>query len=231
MKQDGSGENRAVFTASFLAASLGFFINLGLFIYLRGARLAPLGLQLVGMRAVRPVADLTASFAAHGSQVAYIMSIDTLFVICYLVLFSGLYVIACVNSRILAQLGLGAALLTAIVDTGENILTIFIAYNAERALGYDISGLLIFFFMLTSFKWVGAASALVLFACALPRSNWLERTVVLIGLIFAIVAVLGLSWPGLGLVKAVLLWMAMPFFALLFWQYRRSDPPNPIPRS
>jgi hypothetical protein len=141
------------------------------------------------------------------------------------------HVIACVNSRILAQLGLGAALLTAIVDTGENILTIFIAYNAERALGYDISGLLIFFFMLTSFKWVGAASALVLFACALPRSNWLERTVVLIGLIFAIVAVLGLSWPGLGLVKAVLLWMAMPFFALLFWQYRRSDPPNPIPRS
>ena len=147
---------------------------------------------------------------------------DTLFVLSYLVVFAGLYATVVDRARVVAIIGLGAGVLTALFDATENAH--FITYAAASLNGVpltdpDVSTV----YVLANLKWMGAFATLGIFGLVWPREERLGWILSALMLLFVVVGVLGIAVPGLILLRGLFFLVGMPLFAWHFWRQRRRE--------
>lgn len=146
---------------------------------------------------------------------------DSMFVLSYLLVFVGLYVLVNETARPFALIGMGAGILTALFDATENAYFITYALGAKAGLPLTNPDLPLVY-ILTNLKWMAAFATLYAFGVVFPRRNWLDWLMVGLMLLFPIIGVLGVANPSLILVRGLFFLVGMPLFAFYFWR-RASD--------
>jgi hypothetical protein len=150
-----------------------------------------------------------------------VFTADSLFVLSYLVVFAGLYATVADRARLLAVVGLGAGILTALFDATENAY--FISYAHQVLDGAPIADPdLPAIYVIANLKWMAAFATLAAFGLAWPRSNRLGWIMSALMLSFVLVGVLGVALPDLFLVRGLMFLIGMPLFAWHFWQRARG---------
>jgi len=163
---------------------------------------------------IRPVSEYPASMLRF-------FVADSLFVLSYLMVFVGLYATVVERARVFALVGLGAGVLTAILDATEN--TYFITYallslNGTPLTDPDVPAIYIF----ANLKWMGAFATLAAFGLVWPREDRLGRVMSALMLLFPLVGALSLALPNLFLLRGLFFLIGMPLFAWHFWRQARG---------
>ena len=155
---------------------------------------------------------------AHTESALGFFGGDSLFILSYLMVFVGLYVVTADRARPLALVGMGAGVLTAILDATENAFLITYALGAQNGLPLTDPDLPLIY-ILTNLKWMAAFATLYAFGLSFPRRNGLEWGIVVVMLAFPLVGVLGVANTGLIAVRGWFFLVGMPLFALYFWKW------------
>lgn len=145
---------------------------------------------------------------------------DTLFVFGYILVFAGLYALTAPEAHPFAAVGMGAGVITALMDSAENGLFILYALSAKNGLPVaapDIPLILV----LAHLKWAGAFAALLAFGLVYPAREQLGMVIRLLMLVFPLVGVLGIMQPDLVIVRGLFFLVGMPLFAVAFWRESR----------
>lgn len=146
---------------------------------------------------------------------------DSLFVLSYLVVFFGLFVVASERSFPLAWLGLGAGILAAILDATENAF--FINYALLVANGVPLTDPeLPLIYHIANLKYMAAFAAFYAFGLVFPRQNWLGWVISVLMLAFPLIGVLGNLSPLLYEVRGLFLLVGMALFCWYFLQRTRA---------
>lgn len=146
---------------------------------------------------------------------------DSLFIMGYLLVFAGLFSITSERARVFALVGLGAGILTALLDATENAFFITYALNAKAGMPVTNPDLPLVY-LLTNLKWMAAFATLLAFGVVFPRRNALEWVIAGLMLLFPLVGVLGVANPGLIPVRGLFFLVGMPVFAWFFWRQSRE---------
>lgn len=206
-------ERKAAFQAAVLAAIVAFVCAILLGFVFRapdpGVSLQPVTPGPV-TEFVRPIND-------YPELMLRFLASDTLFVLSYLVVFAGLYATVADRARVVAIIGLGAGVLTALFDATENAY--FVTYAAASLNGVpltdpDVSTV----YVLANLKWAGAFATLYAFGLAWPRGDRLGWIISALMLLFVLVGVLGIAVPGLIPLRGIFFLAGMPLFAWHFWR-------------
>ncbi len=166
----------------------------------------------VFMQSVRATGPALAFFAA-----------DTVFVLGYTLVFAGLYSVTAPRAPVFAALGLGAGVLTALLDTLENALFIVYALHERAGVGVTDPALTLIY-ALTTLKWAAAFATLLAFGLVYPRAALVERVIAGLMLLFPLVGALGVALPDLIALRGLFFLVGMPLFAWDFWRRARSEP-------
>jgi len=209
-------ERRATFNAAALAALVAFVCAILLGFVFRapdpGVSLQPV--------TPGPVSDFVRPINDYPGLMLGFLASDTLFVLSYLVVFGGLYATVADRARVLAIAGLGAGVLTALLDATENAH--FITYataslNGAPLADPDVSTV----YVLANLKWMAAFATLGVFGLAWPREDRLGWIISALMLLFVVVGVLGIAAPGLIPLRGLFFLAGMPLFAWHFWRQSR----------
>lgn len=146
---------------------------------------------------------------------------DSLFVLSYTMVFVGLHATAAGRSRSFAGVGLGAGLLAALLDAGENAF--YITYATAALNGTPATEpALPLIYILTDLKWMVAFAAFYAFGLAWPREGALGWTISALMLLYPLFGVLGVAWPVLVPWRGLFFLVGLPLFAAHFWREARS---------
>jgi len=212
-------KNKPTLQAAMFAALLAFICTLLMGF---GVRSPDPALTLQPSTPVGTAVQFAKVINTYPDHVLRFFSADSLFVISYLIVFAGLFIITSRRTPVLAWIGLGAGLLAGLLDATEN--TFFINYallvkngvlltDPELPLIYHIANL----------KWMGAFSAFFAFGLGFPRDELLGWLISTIMVAFPIVGVLGIFSPFLYELRGLFLLVGMPLFALDFWLRVRQE--------
>ncbi|MCB9453757.1 MAG: hypothetical protein H6672_20190 [Anaerolineaceae bacterium] len=168
-----------------------------------------------------PVADFVRGSNEHPEIALGFFGADSLFVLSYLLVFTGLYAVTAEKARAFALVGLGAGVFTALMDATENAFYIVYAQGVQKGVPLTDPALP-FIFILTNLKWMGAFAALYAFGVVFPRRSLLEWVIAVIMLAFPLVGVLGVANTSLILVRGLFFLVGMPLFAWYFWGQARA---------
>jgi len=210
-------DKKVVFQAAALAALVAF---IAVIVQAIAGTSLPDGIQVQPGIPV-PVEDFVRATNQYPDTTLGFFGADSLFVLSYLLVFVGLYILAAETARPFAVIGLGAGVLTAIFDATENAFFITYALGAKAGLPLTNPDLPILY-ILTNLKWMAAFATLYTFAVVFPRRNWLDRALVGLMVLFPLVGVLGVANPGLILVRGLFFLVGMPLFAFYFWRCTRD---------
>jgi hypothetical protein len=174
------------------------------------------GLEPPYAAAIRPGAE----------TILQLMALDSLFLIAYTGTFIGAAAAVWRRATIWGAVGLGFALLTTVMDMGENALTINIARKALTDMEIT-SGLLTAVNALGYVKYGSASLATTFFAAALwlsmPASKSLTRITAILLLLFGVVHAFTVAVPSAGLL--LVLWMLIVLAASTALLWRASKLP------
>lgn len=149
-------------------------------------------------------------------------ALDSLFVPSYLLVFAGLYAVARQRSGLFAALGLGAGILAAVLDAVENAY--FINYALLAKSGAPLSDpALPLVYNLANLKWMAAFTALYALGLIWPRHGLLEWIISALMLLFPLVGVLGVAFPGLVALRGLFFLVGMPLFAWYLWKQTGAE--------
>lgn len=146
---------------------------------------------------------------------------DSLFILSYLLVFVGLYAATAAHAHPFAVIGLGAGVLTALLDAAENAF--FITYALATKNGIRVTNPdLPLIYILTNLKWMASFATLYAFGVVFPRRTRVEWILVVLMLLFPLIGVLGVANPALILVRGLFFLIGMPLFAWYFWRQSRE---------
>jgi hypothetical protein len=141
---------------------------------------------------------------------------DTVFILGYVLVFVGLYVLTAERARPFASLALGLGILTAAMDTLEN--TVFITYSLGANQGFPLEiAALPLIYIVTNVKWVAAFGTLFTFGLIFPRRKPLEWMISALMLLFVALGVIGIALPSAIPLRGLFFLVGMPLFAWFFW--------------
>ena len=163
------------------------------------------------------LADFVRPITAYPDQMLRFFAADSLFVMSYLMVFAALYGVMPGRVRPLALVGFGAGILTALFDATENGFFITYALLARQATPLPDPPLTLIF-MLSYLKWAASFTTLYAYGLVLPRNTRLSWVVDGLMLLFSLVGVLSIAWPGLTDLRGLFLLLGMALFAAYFWQ-------------
>jgi len=183
---------------------------------------AQIGSDLIGIQSLSLI-EFNRLAAGHTSQVQLLMMLDDLFVFSYLIAFVGL-ASAVWDRRALAMLGLGSAIVLAILDFLENSMTlglvgIFLAEQTLNRLPSIEVNHLLGLNVIGQMKWLAASVAIGSLGIAVWDARILNRAVSILFLIFVPLAAWGMISPA-G-VTARVLWMLVLLIAGAVYLSRR----------
>ena len=150
---------------------------------------------------------------------------DSLFVLSYVLVFVGLYVVTAERARPFALAGLGLGIFTAMMDASENAFFITYALGAKNGIPLTNPDVPLIY-ILANLKWMGSFATLYAFGLVLPRTGWLSWLISALMLAFPVVGVLGIANPSLIVVRGLFFLVGMPLFAVYFWQRSREKAVN-----
>ncbi len=207
-------ERKTIFTAALIAAIVGFFCALYL-----GFRV-PLPEKGISLQPTLPVGSVS-EFATATNEYPHLalrfFTADSFFIIAYLMVFIGLFTAVVDRSRIFAFLGLGAGIITGILDAVEN--SFYITYAFESLHGVQLTDpALPLVYIITNLKWMGAFVAFAAFVLVWPRKDLLGWLTSAVMSLFIIVGVLGLVMPELVDYRGLFFFVGMFLFGLYFRQ-------------
>lgn len=174
----------------------------------------------------------TRALRPHAEMLVRVIAIDNLFLIAYTGAFVGTAALVWRRARFFGALGLGFALLTALLDLTENAVTVHLARQALAGVVVP-AGQVALLSVLAQVKYAGAGLGMVAFAIALllasPGRRPLTLLVVALFLLFPAVNAYTVAHPGAALV--LILWMLLSLLAggALLWraaQAVQSLPPS-----
>jgi len=210
-------DRRATDQAALLAALLAFACTLLMGFVLRSP---DPNVSLQPSYPVTTPGDVVRTVNTYPEAMLRLFAADSLFIVSYVTVFAGLYATAADRSRVLAAIGLGAGVLTALFDAIENAY--FITYaqaalNGVPLVQPDLPAI----YVAANLKWMSAFVTLFAFGLAWPRATRLGWVLAGLMLLFVLVGVLGIAWPGLFWLRGVLFLVGMPLFAWHFWRESR----------
>ncbi len=206
-------ERRTVFQAGVLAALVAFICTLVMGFGVR----APQATSLQPSVPPVSVSEFVQPTNEYPELALRFFAADSLFVLSYLMVFVALHAVVVGRARAFAWLGLGAGVLTALLDAAENAFFITYALLALDDVPLTEPALPLIF-ILANLKWMGAFAALYAFGLVWPRDNRLERAICGLMLLFPLVGVLGIAWPSLLGLRGLFFLLGMLLFARYFWQ-------------
>lgn len=211
-------ETKKVFYISFVAALIAFvcalFMGYCLLFTENGTNLQP-------SHPPGTVSDFMRPIIEHPKLVLRFFTADSLFVLSYLVVFVGLFTVVIGRSRTFAYIGLGAGILAALLDAIEN--SFFITYASMALKNVPLTEpALPLIYIIANLKWMGAFAAFFVFGLVWPRDEWLGWVVSSLMLLFVLIGVLGIYFPGLVLTCASFLLFGMLLFSWYFWKQARK---------
>lgn len=216
-------DRRALFQAAAVAALLAF---VAVILQVIAATSIPAGVQIQPGSAPLPRDEFMRASREHPGSALGFFGADSLFILSYLLVFAGLYAVTAGRARPFALIGLGAGILTALLDASEN--TFLIVYAQEARNGLPLSDpALPLIYILTNLKWMASFATLAAFGAAFPRGTWLERLLVAAMLAYTLMGVLGIANDSLLLARGVFFLVGMPLFAWYFWRQASI----PLPRT
>jgi hypothetical protein len=151
---------------------------------------------------------------------------DSLFILSYLLVFAGLYAVTAERALPFARVGMGAGVLTALLDTTENAFLIIMAQAANSgtpvpADAPQLPTITLLVYVLTNLKWMAAFATLYAFGVVFPRRTKVEWVIVALSLVFPLVGVLGIANSTLIAVRGLFFLVGMPVYAWYFWNESR----------
>lgn len=163
-----------------------------------------IGPALANLQSYSPtlVADL---FVNSSGKLRGLMALDDAFVIAYLIAFAGLAA-ATWERRVWAILGLGAGIVTALLDFSENSLTLGLigVFFAESARSNVIgTNHLLVLNVIGQMKWLGAGVAAASFGAAVWDARILNRAVSILFWLFAALDMVGMIVESAALARVV----------------------------
>jgi hypothetical protein len=167
-----------------------------------------------------PVPTFVQLVNEHPRHVLRFFAADTLFVLCYITVYAGLYIVTVGRSGVFAGMGLGAGILAAVLDVTENaffIVYALLAMNGDPLTDPDIP----LIYILTNLKYVASYVAFLTFGWAWPRTDWLGWTIFLLMLLFPLVGAMSVAWPVLVGPRSYFFLVGMLLYALYFLRRAR----------
>jgi len=155
-----------------------------------------------------------------------VMALDNIFLIAYTGAFIGAAALVWRRARLLGVIGLGFALLLALLDISENAVTVNIVRAAETGVPIAV-GEITLLSLLEQIKYATATVAVAYFAIALlivqPASRGLTWVVAVIFLLFPVVNAVTVVNPAAK--TLLILWMLLMLLAsaVLLWKSAQGD--------
>lgn len=210
--------DRVAFQAAAIAALVAFCCTLVMGFGVQPPDNSP-GLQPT--HPTGPVSDFARPSNEYPERVLVFFTADSLFVLSYTMAFLGLYKVVSGRSRLFAGLGLGAGLLSAVLDATENAFLITYALLAKNGTPLTEPALPAIY-VLANLKWMAGFCTFYAFGLAWPRTEWVDWTLSVLMLVFPLVGVLAIVWPALVGIRGMFLLLGMPLFAYDFWRRARQ---------
>jgi hypothetical protein len=211
---------RITFQAASIASLVAFCCTLVMGFGVRPPDGAP-GLQPT--HPTGPVCEFVKPSNEYPDKVLIFFTADSLFVLSYTTAFVGLYTVVSARSRLLASIGLGAGLISALLDATENAFLITYALQARNGAPLTEPALPAIY-VLANLKWMAGFCIFYAFGLIWPRENWLGWLLSALMLLFPLVGVLSIYWQALVNIRGVFLLLGMPLFAYDFWRRARITP-------
>ena len=162
-----------------------------------------------------PLANFVAVTNDYHDEVLIFFAGDSLFILSYLIVFVGLYTVSAPSGRSLALVGMGAGILTAILDASENAFYITYALSARDGVPLTEPALPLIH-ILTNLKWMTAFATLYASGLLFPRQTVLAWVIAILMLIFPLFGVMGVANPNLVPWRGLFFLVGMPLFAAYF---------------
>jgi hypothetical protein len=212
-------DRNIAYKAALVAAIAGFFsalyMGFGVSLPVKGVSIQP----------TLPVAS-DAGFLRASNEFPHLalrfFTADTFFIISYLLVFLGLFFAVADRVRAFAWMGLGAGILTGVLDSLENSFYITYAFQSLRGIHLTDPALPLIY-ILTNLKWMGAFVAFAAFALVWPRKGLLGWLISAVMFLFVLIGVLGLVMPVLIGYRGLFFFVGMFLFALFFWRQLRKE--------
>ncbi|MGH3467556.1 MAG: hypothetical protein ACRDQF_07485 [Thermocrispum sp.] len=175
------------------------------------------------------LADLIRPTNEHPAAAVAYFTIDSGFVIAFVLVFVGLFSITRLRAPEFAVFALGAGIWTGVMDAVENGIYWGYAMRAltgVRLAEFDIPLLP----LLSNLKMIGFFATYLTFALILPRRDWLERVAAVVMLLPPTVGLVSVAVRDLGDVRPLLIALPSVPLALVFaraW-FARTEPPDPV---
>jgi hypothetical protein len=157
-----------------------------------------------------PVEDFVRPTNEYTGTVLGFFGGDSLFILSYLLVFVGLYVVTAERARPFALLGLAAGVLTALFDAAENAFLITYALSARNGMPLTTPDLPLVY-ILANLKWMAAFATLYAFGAVFPRRTRVEWVILVLSLVFPLVGVLGVANPPLVAARGLFSWRGCRF--------------------
>jgi hypothetical protein len=164
-----------------------------------------------------PVDEFLRGSREFSRQSLMFFASDSVFVMGYLLVFTGLYVVTAERAMPFAKMALGLGIATGVFDTLEN--TVFITYSLGANEGFPLdSAALPLIFIVTNLKWIAAFGTLLTFGLIFPRRDMFTWVISALMVVFTVVGVAGIALPDLIAWRGLFFLVGMPLFAWFFWQ-------------
>jgi hypothetical protein len=200
-------DKAASLRAGAIAASIGWLAAIAMTVLSKGV-------DLQVTQTVEPQEKLVDVIRGQPGLLLDYMSLDTLFVISYLVVFGALFLCVPVGGRLTAALGLGFGILAGVSDMIENVL--YIVYGLGSLHGASIAPALPFHYYVSQLKWIAAFTSIGLTTLVFPRRSLLEWLIVLVMATFPLGGALSIARPELAPLRAIFFVVGLPLLAILF---------------
>jgi hypothetical protein len=168
-----------------------------------------------------PVSEFVRPINEAPERVLRFFAADSLFVLSYLMVFVGMHATVVTRSLTFAAVGLGAGMLAALFDATENAYFITYARLADNGVLLTDPALPLIY-VLSNLKYMAAFATLYAFGLVWPRDNPLGWVLTVLMLLFPLVGVLGVAWPGLVPVRGLFFLVGFALFAWHFWREARK---------
>jgi hypothetical protein len=162
----------------------------------------------------------------YADTLQLVMALDNIFLIAYTGAFIGVAALVWRRARLLGLIGLGFALLLALLDISENAVTVIIARAAETSVPISVIEINLLG-LLEQIKYATATLAVAYFAIALliaqPVSRGLTVGVAVLFLLFPVVNAVTVVNPAAK--TLLILWMLLMLLAtaVLLWRGAQED--------
>ena len=213
-------DRRVVLQAAAAAALTG---TVAVIVQALNLRAPETGLTMQPSTPAVPIDQFLAPIVRHPAQMLRFFAADSLFVLSYSLLYTGLFTVVAERGRAMAVVALGAGLFGALCDAVENAF--FITYASLSLLGQpptepDLPLTLIF--VVANLKWMGAYLAFGGFGLLWPRRGLLGWLLSVLMMLVPLIGVLAVAVPALLSALGALLLVGMPLFAWTLWQSARE---------